>query len=272
MKHNKKRNTGFIYESLAKELTKAIVDKDLARKEKIVSILKEYFDSNLLLSRELQLYNVLLETKNIRLSLAERLLQETKVAHKKLDGKKIFDTQSRIIGTINKLLGKEVWSNFVPNFKSMASVNSIFNSKTSVKQRVLFEQAAVDRMVEQPEKNGEVLESIDNIVYRSFIQKFNDKYSNLLQEQKEFLNKFITSFADDGFELRIYLNEEIERLKNSIDDIVNKEETVPLIEEKAQEVIKYLDGFRRREFIQEDLEKILKTQELVQELRINDQN
>ena len=154
----------------------------------------------------------------------------------------------------------------------MASVNSIFNSKTSVKQRVLFEQAAVDRMVEQPEKNGEALESIDNIVYRSFIQKFNDKYSNLLQEQKEFLNKFITSFADDGFELRIYLNEEIERLKNSIDDIVNKEETVPLIEEKAQEVIKYLDGFRRREFIQEDLEKILKTQELVQELRINDQN
>ena len=31
MKHNKKRNTAFIYETLARELTKVIVEKDAAR-------------------------------------------------------------------------------------------------------------------------------------------------------------------------------------------------------------------------------------------------
>ena len=267
MKHNKKRNTGFIYESLVKELTKSIVDSDSRKKEKVVGILKEYFFAGEPLAQELQLYSILLETKNIHSQVAERLLQETKTAYKRLDGKEIFDTQSRIIASINKLLGKEVWSNFVPNFKSMASVNSIFNLKTPIKQRVLFEQAAVDRMIDKIEGNREILEPIDNIVYRSFIQKFNDKYSHLLQEQKEFLNKFITSFADDGFELRVYLNEEVERLKKVIDTIISSESPAPLIEEKATAVIKYLDSFRRREFSEEDLGKVLKTQELVQELR-----
>ena len=32
MKHNKKRNTAFIYEMLVRELTKAIVHKDLGKK------------------------------------------------------------------------------------------------------------------------------------------------------------------------------------------------------------------------------------------------
>ena len=43
MKHNKKRNTAFIYETLTRELTKAIVEKNAARKNKTISILKEFF-------------------------------------------------------------------------------------------------------------------------------------------------------------------------------------------------------------------------------------
>ena len=36
MKHNKKRNTAFLYECLIKELTKSIVRKDETRKQKII--------------------------------------------------------------------------------------------------------------------------------------------------------------------------------------------------------------------------------------------
>ena len=45
-KHNKKRNTEFLYETLIKELTKAVVDKDLERKNFIVGTMKKYFNSN----------------------------------------------------------------------------------------------------------------------------------------------------------------------------------------------------------------------------------
>ncbi len=270
MKHNKKRNTAFIYETLSRELTKAIVDKDSGRKATVLTIIKEGFGGNTILAEELTLYKHLLETRNIHENLAERIMQETKFAYSKLDSTEVFDAQSRMIAAINKQLGQDVWSNFVPNFKSLASVNAIFNTKTPVKSKVLFEQAIVDSMsAEQPLTESNKMESLDNLTYNSFIKKFNEKYTTLLKEQKDLLNQYITSFADDGFELRIYLNEELERLKSLI-SAASQNTIEPLISQKLNEVSEYLEEFRKREFTDNDLNKVLKTQELVQELTQND--
>tara|TARA_B100000029_G_C17479189_1_gene924918 strand:- start:323 stop:1141 length:819 start_codon:yes stop_codon:yes gene_type:complete len=272
MKHNKKRNTAFIYETLAKELTKAIVDKDHVRKSAVMTIIKEYFTKGEVLAEELDLYKVLLETRNIQTNVAERILSETKEAYQRIGENNIFDAQSRLIASINKGLGKEVWANFVPNFKSLASVNAIFSPKTNIKRKVLFEQAIVDNMSRSSEGPiQEELQPIDSLTYNSFIRKFNEKFGTLLNEQKELLNCFITSFADDGFELRLYLNEELARLKNILGS-VNEEIHEPAVAQKAEEVVQYLESFRKREFTEEDLNKVLKTQELVQELTVHDNN
>ncbi len=45
-KHNKKRNTAFIFEALIRELTKAIVAKDEKKKKTIVRLVKENFKGN----------------------------------------------------------------------------------------------------------------------------------------------------------------------------------------------------------------------------------
>ena len=66
MKHNKKRNTAFIYETLARELTKAIVDNIDEKKNKIVFLVKEHFSPSSVLREELTLYRTLLETNNIQ--------------------------------------------------------------------------------------------------------------------------------------------------------------------------------------------------------------
>ena len=79
------------------------------------------------------------------------------------------------------------------------------------------------------------MEPLDNLTYHSFISKFNNKYGVLLQEQKDLLNQYIISFADDGFELRVYLNEEIGRLKKKL-FAVEKTTTEGLILQKLQSV------------------------------------
>ena len=269
MKHNKKRNTAFIYETLVKEFTKAVVDKNPRRKKIVLTIIKEHFSKGTPLRGELDLYNTLLDTKNVKTTLAERLLRETKSARAVLNEEIIFGAQSQIIAAINKNLGQETWSNFVSNFKTLASINAIFNPAASVKQKVLFEQAIIDRMSQKIESASESLKSIDNLTYHSFIKKFNEKYTSLLQEQKDFLNSYVTSFADDGFELRVYLNEEISRLKSLISKTVDDSAVDALIRERSQDVFKYLDHIRRREFAASDITKILKTQELVRELGFN---
>jgi hypothetical protein len=270
MKHNKKRNTAFIYETLSKELTKSIINKEEQKKRLIVSIIKEHFGKNSILGKELSLYKALLETENIQEVVAERLLQEAKGAHSRLDKDKIFEAQSQVIAAINKSVGQHTWSNFITNFKSLASINAIFSNKTSVKKKILFEQAVVNKMSARKEPGTiDELKTIDNLTYRTFIKNFNDKYGDLLQEQKDLLNRYITSFADDGFELRLYLNEELARLK---DYLKTSSTTIlePTLSKKINEVTEYLEGFRKREFTDIDLNKVLKTQELVQELSSND--
>ena len=74
MKHNKKRNTAFLYESLIKELTKAIVRKDNERKKVVIEIIKKYFNKNSLLKEELNIYNNLLNLEGAPKDYALRLM------------------------------------------------------------------------------------------------------------------------------------------------------------------------------------------------------
>ena len=65
MKHNKKRNTAFLYEALVKELTKASLRSDKAEQSTISSILREHFHSNSILGKELELYQAIVSTSEV---------------------------------------------------------------------------------------------------------------------------------------------------------------------------------------------------------------
>ena len=78
MKHNKKRNTAFLYETLVKEMTRAALQSDAKAKIAIASILKEHFHVNSLLHKELNLYKTLCEVRNVERHTAEKILTEVK--------------------------------------------------------------------------------------------------------------------------------------------------------------------------------------------------
>ena len=78
IRHNKKRNTAFLYESLIKELTKAILKNDLKTKNKVLGLIRESFCKGSILKKELELYNTLLESKDLNKEFASRLLIEVK--------------------------------------------------------------------------------------------------------------------------------------------------------------------------------------------------
>ena len=52
-KHNKKRNTAFLYEALIQELTKAVLEKDSPNQKKIMTVVKNHFSPSSQLSCEL---------------------------------------------------------------------------------------------------------------------------------------------------------------------------------------------------------------------------
>ena len=123
MKHNKKRNTAFLYECLLKELTKVIVRKESDHKEKVISVIKENFSKGKILYHDLQLYKSILENNDkMTLDFSKRFLVETQIDFKKLNRKNVFNAQTKLISQINQSLGTNVFKNFVPNYKDIATV------------------------------------------------------------------------------------------------------------------------------------------------------
>jgi len=266
-KHNKKRNTGFLYEILARGLTKAIIEEDTYQKKEILNLLREFFSQGTVLRKDLECYKSLTESANLSQHLAEKVLHETKLDRSRLNSKKIFDNQTDLIKKINMMMADDAWNTFVPNYKSLASVNAIFNQSTSPKKRVLYEDTVV-RNLSEDTAPPEQLKPIDNLVYRSFVEKFNDEYNDLLQEQKTLLSRYVASFADNGLEFKLYLDQEIGRLKTTIAESLRTEEIEndSLMAEKTHKVLHILEGFKEVAPDQHTVRSVLKIQALVKEI------
>lgn len=269
MKHNKKRNTAFIFEVLIRELTKAILEQDEKKKKYIIRLVKENFKGSTLLSRDLEIYKMVLDTTNVERIVAEKLIYEARILKSSIDHRKLFHEQGAIIETINKTLSPGVFNNFVPNYKDLATVFQIFHPKTRVKERVLLESQVVEKMLSEEERKKEFLKPIDNLTYRSFVKAFNEKYNDvLLKEQKDLLKVYINSFSDNGIDLKIFLNEEIPRLQQAVEESRN------LTEVKSDEqmlastnaVLEMIDQLKSREIDQQYIHEILKLQNLVKEI------
>lgn len=267
MKHNKKRNTAFLYESLVKEMTKAILRSDASKKNIITGILKEHFHANSILQKELSLYKTLSEVHSVQKETAEKILSEVKRVYHSLGEEEIFDEQTKVIKKINTDLGKSIYSNFVSNYKTIASISQMFNNKTPISNRIILENNIVELMSKAPEKRRE-MKPIDNITYNIFVEKFNEKYGNSLNEsQKDLLSRYVTLSPENSVEFKMFLSDEINRLKHSIAGMKSKKEVVldEGLMSKSKEIYSVLDGFKEQKINDDMIKKILKIQALVSE-------
>jgi len=269
-RHNKKRNTAFIYEALVRELTKCIVSKDQERKGVVVSLVKEHFALGTALREELELYRSLYENEDLELPMYEKLISEVKRSHGAIKKDKVFSEQTTLINKINKMLSKEVFSNFVPNYKDLATIYQILNPDVSVKHRVLLETTLAKNLAITSTEKTKEMAPMDNLVYKTFVKRFNTQYGGrLLEGQQKLLSKYIASFHDDGIEFKIFVNEELARLKNTIILSLSDEEIFsdPVLSENAKKVLNTLENYREKELDAETLQQVLKIQSLAEELR-----
>jgi hypothetical protein len=266
-KHNKKRNTAFVFEALAREATTAIIKGDQERKAKVVSIVRKHFTGDSLLKKDLECYRSLYENQDLDENTSQKILEAVMAAKRLIDPDGLFKQQTEVINDINKELTPATFNNFVPNYKSLATIAKMFNTD-SPKQKVMLESKIVEGMVGKLQEQK--LEPLDSLTFVTFTKKFNEKYNgSLLREQKELLNHYISSFSHDELETKIYLNRELGRLKQSLSEAVKVEEIAndPEMVRKTTAVKERLETLSRETKLNEStLLTILKTQELVKEI------
>ena len=237
--------------------------------------MREHFAQGTALSKELDVYKSIYETRDIEKRLAEKIIVEAKHKYSILNKSNIFREQSALINKINKILSKDIFNNFVPNYKNIATAYSIFQDALPVKDRVLLEENIVEQMSASAGNFAEVQQPIDNIVYGKFVSSFNEEYSKKLNEnQKDLLTRYISSFSDNGLEMKVYLNEEIGKLKK---DLINCKQDADItsdnsLKEKIDKVYSILESYKEKEIDTDLIELVLRTQELVEEITKDDDN
>ena len=127
----------------------------------------------------------------------------------------------------------------------------------------MFEEQIIENLSRLKEESEEKYKATDGLVFKTFLKKFNVKYSSsLLNEQKELLSLYSTSFQNNDLELKIFLNEEVGRLKNTLNSLNKK----IIKEENRKNILNLLNTFSTRSVDKTMLEKILKVQELISEI------
>ena len=265
-KHNKKRNTAFLYEVLTRELTKTIVDQDSGKASIIKSIFKEHFSPSTELGKELTCYRALCESSELDQYTAEKMIFSAKKEYEKLNKEKVFQEQSQVIKKINKTLSNEVYKNFVPNYRSYATIAQIFNDSTPVKSRVLLEKQMLTEMTATLEEKDS-LKPVDSLVIKSFTNRFNNQYDNLLPEQRNLLNKFVLSFGPNEADFKVCVMNELKRIKTEIEKSLQLEEvkTDEEMVRNTQKVLEKIQEFNVSSLDKNQVLEILKLQNLVNE-------
>ena len=271
-RHNKKRNTGFVFEALVREATKAILAEDNNKKQVVVSTIKEFFKKGTELSKELECYQALSKDNNLPPQLGEKLIFEVKRKAAALNKRKLTEEKNALISEINKNISKDVFSNFVPNYRALATIAQIFKSDTPVKERVLLEANIIQNITEDTEEQSTPMEHIDSLVVKNFIEKFNTAYTGLLSEQRQLLSKYVTSINDGYTEFQFFINEELERIKDvvtsSLSDKIVKDDNFML--EGINNVLEKIEEMRNITIDEKFLMKMLKLQKLSSEIQNDD--
>jgi hypothetical protein len=266
IRHNKKRNSAFLFETLVLELTKALVNKNHPRAKLTQELLRTSFAPSSALFKEVQCYKALSTHAGLDRYTAEKLLFVTKEKYKKISPKQIFQEQSSTIKSINKTLGKDVYNNFIADYKSYATIAQIFASKTPLQKQVLLEKKILEKLESLPSQEPK-MQAPDSLVVNSFVKRYNERYADLLPEQKMVLSRYISCLGDSAVEFKLYLGEELRRLHAAITESLNLKEIQedPAMMESSRRVLEQMKTMDVSKVGNTDLLRILKLQRLVSE-------
>jgi len=113
------------------------------------------------------------------------------------------------------------------------------------------------------------MKHIDNLTYKTFVNKFNETYKRSLKDnQKNLLTNYITSFSDNGLGLKSFVNEELESLKLNINEKLSKGDDGldKNTKEKLVKVSHILEDFRSKPLNEKMVKKLFYIQDLIGEL------
>jgi len=223
VKHSKYKNTGILFELLTRQLTS---DTIAGTQPKALSFLKKHFNKKTELLKEYKIYHTLATQKYNKDSQATMLIDTLLEAHGKLNKSQLRREKYNLIKEIKDTYNvNNFFKAKITDYKIMASIfNLVENRKASALSIVDSKVTILEHITKKSTilKKNTVLENYNKqdkdtrlLTYKVLLEKFNDKYSNLQDNQKTLLKEYVNSVTNSP-SLKSYINQEIKEVKKTL--------------------------------------------------------
>lgn len=273
IKHSKFKNTGMLFELLARQITSDIIS---ANESIATDILKKFFNKNSELIKEYKLYKTLCDERFSSDSKANMLIDAVLKTRKKLDKSKLRQEKYELIKSINENFNIDsFFQTKVGNYKLLASIYKIFEynefdnpsevtrSRVTVlenitnENRLKLNESAIDISNEPKE--------VRLLSYKILVEKFNTKYEELSPNQKKILREYIGNVSNTN-NLTDFVKEEANRVKQLLVKKTNKVSDKAL-KIKLNEVIGLLENYKTLKNVDENyVSALLRYYDLINDL------
>jgi len=274
-RHNKLRNTGLLFEFLLRQVTVDVLNKD--KESDALKIIKKRFNEHTEVGKELALYNLLVSKKFKSDKKADFFLSEILRHRDKLNNSVLRREKYNIIKEIKEKYDvNQLFSSKVPDYKVFASIYKLFegfsdlnpDEKTEsyfiiIEGITTFNKTKSDTFIPKVLKDKD----LRILSYKVLLEKFNAKYTNLTDEQKQILKEYISNISNTN-NFSIFVETQLpileKRLKNKVKKVKDK-----VLKIKLHEAVNCIDKFCLNESKHTDdksLVQLLRYYELDKEL------
>ena len=249
VKHNKIRNTGLLFEFLLRQITSDVLNK--GQNGEAVTIVKQRFNENTELGKELALYNILITKKFKSDSKADYFINEVMKTRSDLNNSILRREKYNLIKEIQSNYNlQKFMSSKVPNYKTYASIYKLFEYKSLSPDEKTESFFNIVEHVTTEDNNIKLSETIKTLpddedlrilTYKTLLEKFNQKYTKLSRAQKNLLREYINNVSNTN-SLKDTLKEIVKGLKKDLKQHSKnlKDEVVKI---KMTEALKSINEF-----------------------------
>jgi len=281
IKHSKYKNTGLIFELLVKQ----VAADTLSRKESpAIKVIKKFYTGNTALVKEFKLYDFVLKNKGVGSRKADTIVSTIVEISRKLDNEALKKQKYELIKELKSHYDlEEFFSMKVESYKPLAALYCLLeaentpalldpavfvNNKTTILEHLTQTKQSqgkvTDTLIEEYSKFDKDLRLL---TYKILLEKFNDRYKDLLPEQKNILKEFITA-ASSSTRLRNVVNEQIEILRNTVEQLKEKV-TDSVVRIKLEEIHKGMYTVKNTQKVDDShLVSLMQYYDLVNELAV----
>ena len=232
VKHSKYKNTGILFELLTRQLTS---DTITGNQSKSLSFLKKHFNSKTELLKEYKIYHTLATQKYNKDSQATMLIDTLLEAHGKLNKSQLRREKYNLIKEIKDTYNvNDFFKAKITDYKIMASIFNLLENKNATALSIVNSKVTLLEHITGKEKKSVkkdvVLENFSKqdkntrlLTYKVLLEKFNNKYSGLQENQQTLLKEYVNSVTNSPA-LKSYINQEIKEVKKDLTKFSKKVE------------------------------------------------